>query len=502
MWDIVKYTRGTGLDLGCGPQKTFPHFIGVDNCKDTQLFGIAMKPDVQVKTCERLDDFEDSACDFVFSSHLLEHIEDYEAALKEWWRVIRNDGYLVLYLPHKLLYPNVGQENANPDHKHDFDEAQIKTAMRNVGTGWDLVECQRRSGGDEYSFLMVFQKKAYEHNAQISSYMTRQKPKKSVCVVRYGGFGDMLQMACILPQLKRQGYHITVMTTPRGQSVVEHDPNIDVFFIQDDDQVPNHLLTDFWAHQAKQFDKFINLSESIEGTLLALPGRANHGWSHEMRHKYLNLNYHEFTAEIAGVPFIPEGRFYPAPEEIETVAKLLPDTHTFTLVFALSGSSRHKFYPGQDAVIAALLVQIPNIHVYLVGDEACKILEQGWENEPRVSLLSGKQTVRETLTLAQRSDCVVGPETGVLNSVAFDPSVGKVCLLSHSSIENLTKHWENTASIEPPKHVKCYPCHRLHYTAQHCDCDEAIGAARCQMEIDPERVVEAVMVVYREWAAK
>ena len=30
-YEIVPYTRGQGLDIGCGPFKAFPHFIGVDN---------------------------------------------------------------------------------------------------------------------------------------------------------------------------------------------------------------------------------------------------------------------------------------------------------------------------------------------------------------------------------------------------------------------------------------------------------------------------------------
>lgn len=30
-WEIVPWTRGKGLDLGCGVEKAYPHFIGVDN---------------------------------------------------------------------------------------------------------------------------------------------------------------------------------------------------------------------------------------------------------------------------------------------------------------------------------------------------------------------------------------------------------------------------------------------------------------------------------------
>lgn len=500
-WDIVEYTRGKGLDLGCGPHKAFPHFTGVDNLKDVGLFGIEMCPDVVVESCERLAEFCDESQDFVFSSHLLEHIDDYAGALKEWWRVIRPGGFLVLYLPHKDLYPMCGQEGSNPDHKHDFEPFDIKKVMYWLG-GWTLVVNEVRSGGTEYSFLQVWKK----NSTGVQSDETIRIPRKvdrlpKACVVRYGGFGDMLQAASVLPALKKAGFHVTVMTTPRGQSVIEHDPNVDAFFIQDENQVPNHLLGEFWEHQARRFDRFINLSESVEGTLLALPGRVNHLWPHAIRHKYMNKNYHEFTAELAGVEFQPEGRFYATMEERTNVATFMRGNEhdaidTFHVVYALSGSSQHKFYAGQDAVIAKILLEIPNAHIYMTGDEACKILEAGWENEKRISLLSGEQSIRETLTMAQLADVVIGPETGVLNAVAFDSNVAKVCLLSHSSEENLTKHWVNSYPITPVG-IDCYPCHRLHYGMKFCREDMATGTAMCQMSIDPSRVFDAVMASYK-----
>ena len=487
-WDIVQFTRGSGLDLGCGPEKAFPHFVGIDNLKDVELFGIEMRPDVVLESCERLDTYADASQDFVFSSHLLEHIEDYAAALAEWWRVIRPGGYLVLYLPHKDLYPNIGQPGANVDHKHDFEQNDITQVMRSLG-GWSLVVNELRADGDEYSFLQVYRKRADAN--QLSTYLAGTRPKKTACVVRYGGFGDMLQAACVFPELKRQGYHVTVMTTPRGKSVIENDPHVDAWFIQDDNQIPNQWLLDFWSHHATRFDRFINLSESVEGTLLAIPGRANHFWPQEVRHKRLNVNYQEFTAEIAGVPFIPEGKFYPTDEELYRVTAMLEAKASPIVVFALSGSSQHKFYPWQDVVIARLLTEYPDVRVYMTGDEACQLLEIGWEAEPRVICLSGKQTIRETLTLAQLADVVIGPETGVLNSVAYNANVAKVVLLSHSSQENLTKHWVNTAALEPID-APCYPCHRLHYGMKHCHEHKETGAALCQLSIAPDRVFEAV----------
>ena len=59
--------------------------------------------------CKKLELFASQSMDFVFSSHLLEHIEDAGAALKEWWRVIKHNGYLVLYLPDDELYPKMGE---------------------------------------------------------------------------------------------------------------------------------------------------------------------------------------------------------------------------------------------------------------------------------------------------------------------------------------------------------------------------------------------------------
>jgi len=487
---VVPYTRGIGLDLGCGPKKAFPHFIGVDSCKDSELFGIEMKPDVKVESCERLDDFNTESCDFVFSSHLLEHIEDYRAALTEWWRVIKPGGHLVLYLPHRDLYPNVGEEGANPDHKHDFHLTDIVAAMKQVG-GWDLLMDEVRDEDREYSFLQVFRKR----DDGVHEFPCYDPPPEfSACVVRYGGFGDQIQASNILPALKRAGYHVTVITTPKGQDILREDPHVDAWLIQDDEQVPNVELGDFFAAWQARFDKWINLCESVEGTLLAMPGRANHGWPVNLRRKVMGRNYLEFTAELAEVPYSSEAKFYATEAEIEKVSALVPDPAGADLImFALSGSSVHKFYPWQDHVIAEVLDRNPRAHFVLVGDMACKILEAGLEEHPRITCLSGEIAIRETLALAQLMTCVVGPETGVLNAVAFDPDVRKVCLLSHSSHENLTKHWVNSVAICPPAEVSCYPCHRLHYDRRFCPEHQETGAAMCQASIPPADVAAAVL---------
>lgn len=510
-FDIVPYTRGTVLDLGCGPSKAFPHFLGVDSGKDTELFGTPIKPDI---ACDAGDPaafgatFNSLSVDAIFSSHLLEHIEDAGAALAAWWDAIKVGGYLVLYLPHRDLYPNIGTHGANPDHKHDFHPDDVMRLMARVG-GWELLVNETRAAEQEYSFLQVY-RKCYG-NTQSLAYRC-PRPPKTACVVRFGGFGDMIQAANILPALKREGFHVTVMTTPKGQDILAHDPHVDGWIIQDGDQVPNHELTDYWKVWAAKFDRFVNLSESVEGTMLAMPGRINYGWPAALRRRVMWRNYLEFTADLAEVPYASEGRFYPTdierkwaqefywslrlkafgrePRPMEVVPQC------FNILWCLAGSSVHKMYPHQDTVIARVLREIPEAVFTLVGDAACVILEGGWEKHQRIQCASGELSIRRTLTLAQQADCVVGPETGVLNAVAFEP-MPKVLMLSHSSHENLSKHWVNTEAVAPP--TACHPCHRMHYGRDFCPEHEPTGAALCAWETDPGQVFAAIERGWRDW---
>jgi ADP-heptose:LPS heptosyltransferase len=171
----------------------------------------------------------------------------------------------------------------------------------------------------------------------------------------------------------------------------------------------------------------------------------------------------------------------------------------FNVMWCLAGSSVHKFYPHQDAVMAKILLEMPGAAIHLVGDVACQILEAGWENEPRVFRQSGEMNIRQTIALAQACDLVIGPETGVLNAVAFDEN-WKLVLLSHSSFENLPKHWNNAIAIEPDRQMApCFPCNRLHYGREWCPEHKETGASMCSVSITPGTVFDAVCSVYQKW---
>ncbi len=200
-------------------------------------------------------------------------------------------------------------------------------------------------------------------------------------------------------------------------------------------------------------------------------------------------------AKMGEIEFHPEHHFYPTGLEEEKATQLLESFHQtgekkpFVIMWALSGSGVHKAYPHMDAVVARILLEIPHAHLITVGDYACQILETGWEEEKRVHRMSGELPIRETLALAMQCDLVIGPETGVLNGVAFE-AMPKVLMLSHSSEKNLSRDWVNTESLHGD--VPCYPCHRLHQTPDYCPREENTRAAVCTFELAPNDVWEAI----------
>lgn len=484
-WEIVPYTAGMVLDLGCGEASPFPHFVGVDNYHHEKGGAFKVSAAVKVETCEKLTQFASQSWDAVFSSHLLEHIKDYKAALREWWRVVKRGGHLVLYLPHRDFYPNIGHELANPDHKHDFVPDDIIAAMREIG-GWDLVENQERNKWNEYSFFQVYRKRNDKQ-----CVIVPPATGKKAAVVRYGAFGDMMQTSSILPGLKEQGYHVTLYTTKHGYEVIKLNPYVDRFVVQDTDQVPNDQLSAFFLYTSMKYDKFINFSESIEGTLLAIPGRANHEWPQEFRHKMMNKNYLEFMHEMAGVPFPPRVMFHPSPEERYWSRMEREKMGDFVILWSLAGSAVHKAYPHAHQVMARILFAYPKATIVTVGDEMCKIQELAWEKEPRILRRSGVWKIRESLTFCEQADLIIGTETGLLNAAAM-LGVPKIVLLSHSSHENLTKGWNNVIAMEPEL-TPCYPCHRMHYNWNYCHRETDSHAALCQFNISAARVWKEIM---------
>jgi ADP-heptose:LPS heptosyltransferase len=477
---IVPYTRGRGLDLACGVAKTWPHFIGVDNYLDWngRINHPEIEPAVRFSLRMSIDVVEDAfdlkiisgaSMDFVLASHILDLARKPKDALREWWRVIKQGGYLILYGP-------CGEENI---------DAQVMGYMTANAGGFDLIESERCEKG--YVFFQVYRKR---HDRQQVMVFQDPKPAKTCAVVRYGAFGDMIQATSILTHLKAEGYHITMFTHARGYEVIQHDPRIDAFVIQDHDQVPNEELGKYHDYWATRFDRFISLCEAMEATLLRLPPMVTYHWPQPARNMICNVDYLELLHAIADVPGPPDPKFYPTAKEMAWARRERDRIPGKVAVWVSDGSSVHKYWPYMDNAIARILTTSPDWHVFIVGGDMGQMLEAGWENEPRVHKTCGRWGIRETITFATMADLVIGPETGVMNAVAM-LDVAKIVFLSHSTENNLTKCWRNTFSLSAKD--GCKSCHKLIYGWSQCnrvskklavgDKTMVIEGAECQVNI-------------------
>jgi predicted SAM-dependent methyltransferase/ADP-heptose:LPS heptosyltransferase len=493
-WETVPYFHGRILDIGCGPYRAFPHWIGVDNGHHWGNIGEFVK----IETAEKLDLFASRSCDGVFSSHLLEHIpyENVPNTLREWTRVVKDGGHLMLYLPDEDEYPKVGHKYANTDHKWDVSYAKLMAAMDKVERGWDLIDFQKRNETNEYSLLFVFKIGGKGHRESFRA----PKPEKTCAVIRYGAIGDMIQMSSILPWLKEQGYWIDLYCQAgQGYETVKHDPHVDRFIIQGKDEVPNQFLKEFWDYTQKKYTKWVNLCESVEGTLLASPGRASFEWPNQARASHMDRNYLEWTHSLAGVPPPYRPKFHSTLDERAWARQQKQRFGDKNILWSLAGSSGHKVWPHVDTIIARVMLEMPDTHVVLVGDASCMILEQGWENEPRVHKQSGRWSIRESMAFAEVADLVIGTETGLLNA-AGHMDTPKIITLSHSSGEMLTKHWKNVIALEQPVGVGCskHPCRQLHGGEGHspwedCPKHEDTGTALCQFHITADMMWDAIL---------
>ena len=487
-YDLVPYLGRTCLDIGCGPKKVFPFFLGLDSGKDTQLFGIAMKPDI-VGDCRRLPLFADGAFDTVFSSHTLEHIVEYRETLAEWWRLVAPGGHLILYLPHRDLYPRIGDPNGNPDHKHDFAPEDIERAMLELAVagapGWDLVVNETRDRLCEYSFLQIYRKTGGVSCVQ--SWMDPQ-PAKRAAIVRLGAKGDALWSSSVAWHLKREGYHVTMYAEASGREVLDADPNLDRII-----EVPHQVFDDtelilYFIWEAQKYQRFVNLTGAVETRLLPHPNEPAYYWPDAARAKLMNGNYLEALHDVAGVPHEFHQKFYPTPEENAWAQAERRRLDGPVVVLAPFGSGLPKTWPHAQRFLE--LLAAAKVHVVVLGE--LKNLGKPLVAPPHYGHVAGMcLPLRQAFALAQWADAVVGVESAIVNAVAMEDNL-KVVLLSHSSPENLTKHWKNTLSVEATG-VPCHPCHRLHRAFEFCPQHPATGFAACASAADAETIAGVVL---------
>jgi SAM-dependent methyltransferase len=153
---LAAISSGTGLEIG-GPSRVFlprkilpiyPVAARIDNVNFASQtaweaglrdggefhFHTSRPPGRQfLREATDLQGIPDNTYDFVLSSHCLEHVANPLAALREWLRVVRHGGHLVLLLP---------------DRAHTFDQRRPVTTLAHL-----REDFTRRTADDDLTHL-------------------------------------------------------------------------------------------------------------------------------------------------------------------------------------------------------------------------------------------------------------------------------------------------------------------------------------------------------------
>lgn len=318
-------------------------------------------------------------------------------------------------------------------------------------------------------------------------------------MLRWGAIGDCIQATVLFKPLKKEGYRVTFSTNHKGVAVTENNPYVDAYEIHESRTIQTPVLLEMWAKMAERFDRFINLSGSIEVNLLPTIKEDIYRLPTAQRHAICNRNYFDETLKWGGFDIQGRNPEIYVSESEDKICKSFMKKHfakdDFVVLWCLSGSSTHKAYPWTELVAKKLQELLPKIKFITIGEAACVLTE--WEDKNTINMV-GKWPIRRSIIMPKFVDLVIGPETGILSAAAaFDTP--KIVMLSHSSPENLTKYWKNAVALHAdPEAAPCWPCHKLTYVKEECEYIAQMSqTAACIANVRPVDIIRAVETFYR-----
>lgn len=333
-------------------------------------------------------------------------------------------------------------------------------------------------------------------------------------ICRFGGVGDCLIAASVLPHLKAKYGAVDVLASEPYHAVFGNNPHVDRIILPDQASVPKapREWQGWFDARSKEYDFFVNLSHSVE-TLGALQvAQTAFWWPAEYRRKLCDHNYLELAHDICGAPHEFGPMFFPTDEEREQVEKTraaISGTSPF-VAWCLGGSRIDKVYPNSPMVIARLIRELGHVVVLgapgkdaVMSNAIAQFVMQ--ENGSLAGFHAAISTdekkpnwpIRRIIATAQAAKVVIGPDTGPMWGVAMEAN-SKVVLLSHASPTNITKHWKNTSTFHAaPQRVDCWPCHRLQDDPSTCRLNAEGNGAACISDIPVSLLVNEITRLFR-----
>ena len=111
----ARFFTGEGIDIG-GKPDPLARYIGLfAGMKSVKTW------DIKDGDAQFLTGIKDESYDFLMASHSLEHMVDVTESLRNWLRIVKPGGYLIITVPDEDLYEmGYWPSKWNGDHKHTF----------------------------------------------------------------------------------------------------------------------------------------------------------------------------------------------------------------------------------------------------------------------------------------------------------------------------------------------------------------------------------------------
>ena len=148
---VMGYCRGVGADVGCGRRTLGPHCLTVD----------WQNPDAQIHARAESLPFESESLDFVYAGHVIEHCENPLATVREWLRVVKPLGYVVIICPDRRGTPPRGSTAYDAQHKGDYVAEELVEILSVIPDASIInrdFEALRLQDGRPWSFKVIMRK--------------------------------------------------------------------------------------------------------------------------------------------------------------------------------------------------------------------------------------------------------------------------------------------------------------------------------------------------------
>lgn len=160
----MRYFVGDGIDIGSGIDPLSLYIEMFPAIK-------SLKPwDLPDGDAQLMAGVPDESFDFVHSSHCLEHLRDPAEGLKNWFRVLKPCGHMVLVVPDEDLYEmGFFPSRLNPDHKWTFTlwkeaswsakSVNVVDLLKTLGAAAQFVKLELLDAGHRYRLPAMDQTK-------------------------------------------------------------------------------------------------------------------------------------------------------------------------------------------------------------------------------------------------------------------------------------------------------------------------------------------------------